>query len=61
LFTIKLRVAGEAMCRCDEVRCGKVKAVPAAEFYLRIEGLPAKGGTNSTAKGFWDAREPSSV
>jgi putative addiction module component (TIGR02574 family) len=34
--------ADEAVCRRDEVRSGKVKAVPAAEAYRRIERLLAK-------------------
>lgn len=33
---------GEAIRRRDEVRSGKVKAVPAAEVYRRIERLLAK-------------------
>jgi len=34
--------ADEAIRRRDEVRSGKVKAVPAAEVYRRIERLLAK-------------------
>lgn len=34
--------AAEAIRRRDEVRSGKVKAVPAAEAYRRIERLLAK-------------------
>ena len=34
--------ADEAIRRRDEVRSGKVKAVPAAEAYRRIESLLAK-------------------
>ncbi len=34
--------ADEALRRRDEVRSGKVKPVPAAEVYRRIERLPAK-------------------
>jgi putative addiction module component (TIGR02574 family) len=34
--------ADEAIRRRDEVRSGKVKAVPAAEAYRRIERLLAK-------------------
>lgn len=34
--------ASEAMRRRDEVRSGKVKPVPAAEVYRRIESLLAK-------------------
>ena len=34
--------AGEAIRRRDEVRSGKVKAVPATEVYRRIERLLAK-------------------
>ncbi|PAW91077.1 MAG: hypothetical protein B9S33_01150 [Pedosphaera sp. Tous-C6FEB] len=34
--------AGEAIRRRDEVRTGKVKPIPAAEVYRRIESLLAK-------------------
>jgi putative addiction module component (TIGR02574 family) len=34
--------ADEAISRRDEVRAGKVKAVPAAQVYRRIERLLAK-------------------
>lgn len=34
--------ASEAMRRRDEVRSGKVKSIPAAEVYRRIESLLAK-------------------
>ena len=34
--------ADAAVCRRDEVRSGKVKAVPAADVYRRIERLLAK-------------------
>ena len=34
--------AGEAIRRRDEVRSGKVKPIPAAEVYRRIESLLAK-------------------
>lgn len=34
--------AGEAIRRRDEVRSGKVKPIPAADVYRRIESLLAK-------------------